>query len=187
VIRDLSRTILTRAEDVSDTGLNDIFDHMTQWGTEELAGEGIDSRGIHVLKSLDMRYEGQSYEINVPLTGDPAGTFHDAHEKLYGYSRRNSGAEIVTLRLRLIVVVGKPAPQYAQQAAQTKPPRPVATRTIIYGGKEASARIYDREELTQGSVLEGPALIGESSSTTFLPPENQAMVDALGNIMITIG
>jgi len=187
VIRELSRTILTLAEDVSETRLDDAFDEMIRSGTQELTDDGIDSSAIHVLKSLDMRYEGQSYEINVPQTCDPVAAFHDAHEKLYGYSRRSSRAEIVTVRVRLIVAVGRPAPQDGQRVQETGPPRPVSAGTVIYRGQEVAARIYDREDLTPGCALEGPALIGESSSTTFLPPETQATVDALGNIMIMIG
>lgn len=184
VIRDLSRTILVRSEDVSESTLEGLFRGMRLSGSEELCAEGADVRGMQVFRSLDMRYQGQSHELNVPFSGNPAAAFHAAHEKLYGYARPKSAVEIVTLRLRLVAASESPVPQAFQGVGDGSPPQPISTGTLTYRGREMPARIYDREDLFPGSLLEGPVLIGESSSTTFLPPGTHGTVDAYGNIMI---
>ncbi|MDQ7785292.1 MAG: hydantoinase/oxoprolinase family protein [Desulfomonilaceae bacterium] len=187
VIRDVSRTILTSAQDASETEINAVFNEMALSGSRDLIDEGIDGREIQVLKSMDMRYEGQSYEINAPLSRDPVAAFHGAHENLYGYARPESVVEIVTLRIRLIVTVPKPVQRDGPREPAESRPRPMSTGRVIHRGREVPVHVYDRENLPPGSVCEGPALICESSSTTFLPPGSQGMVDALGNIMIRVG
>ncbi len=187
VIRDVSRTILAPSADVPESRLRDLFAEMRLSGIQELEAEGPEGRGIQAVQSLDMRYVGQSYELTVPFTRDHVAAFHEAHERLYGYGRPESAVEIVTLRLRLVAESGTPAPQPVKRVREGKPPRAVSTGTVIYRGEGAEVGIYDREDLSPGNMLEGPALIGESSSTTFLPPGSRGTVDALGNIIIATG
>ena len=51
----------------------------------------------------DMRYTGQSYEITVP----DGASFHDAHQKLYGYADTNRSVETVAIRVRAVHAVPK--------------------------------------------------------------------------------
>lgn len=185
VTRDLSRTVLRRADDVSRRDLDTIFGELIDLGTSELAEEGIEREGIRADRSLDMRYEGQSYEITVPITGDPVSAFHDSHEKLYGYSRRTSTVEIVTFRVRLVAPVRKAALQPHHGVETTRRPQPIERASLTYHGDSLPADIHDRTDLAPGSVVTGPALIGESSSTIFLPPGHMGEVDRFGNILIT--
>ena len=56
-----------------------------------------------------MRYAGQSYELNVPFTGDFISAFHHAHEKRYGYFDRARACEVVNIRARFTGRTPKPA------------------------------------------------------------------------------
>ena len=47
---------------------------------------------------VDLRYRGQSFELTVPLEGDPAEAFHRAHEERYGYAERGRPLELVAVR-----------------------------------------------------------------------------------------
>ena len=105
VTRDVSRTVLTRAHMLSREDLETVFRELIDAGTRELTEEGVEKERIRYERSLDMRYQGQSYEITVPLADDPTEAFHLSHERLYGYSRRASVVQIVTLRVRLIAAV----------------------------------------------------------------------------------
>jgi N-methylhydantoinase A len=185
VSRDLSRTVLAGAEALPQAKLDALIDALIASGIEELSAEGVDTRGIHVRRSLDMRYNGQSYEITVPVSEDPVASFHQAHEKLYGYCRKESSVEIVTVRVRLIVSTQESRQELPQAASDTAPP----TRRVgklTYRGSTGAVSIYDRADLQPGNQITGPALIGESSSTTFLPPGRGARVDQLGNLIISI-
>jgi len=187
VTRDLSRTILRKVGQVPAVELDALFGEMIHRGAHELGGEGRKPLELAVEKALDMRYEGQSHEITVPFSDDPAEAFHRAHERLYGYARTGSEVEIVTVRARLIAAVSRPpeAPQQAVRASGRA--KPVTSRPLIYSGKKIEARIFDRQELEPGDRVEGAALVSEACATLFLPPGAVSEVDGYGNIIVECG
>lgn len=184
ITRDVSRTILAQSDRLTEGGLNEIFDELIRQGVEELIEEGIDAGAICAEKSLDMRYEGQSYEITVPLADDPVSAFHAAHETLYGYNRMESPVEVVTVRARLRATMQRPVPEQLYAAANAVLPQPLTTVPLIYHGRRLETAVFDRDKLAPGHTVEGPALVGETSSSTLVPPAASARVDGLGNLII---
>lgn len=183
VTRDFSRTILKRCDELSRPELDAIVEEMIHSGIRELTGEGIGQAGITASASLDMRYVGQSHEITVPLEGDAVHGFHDAHRTLYGFHRPESPVEIVTVRVRLI----EAAPPVGLEAPLSKGSgraEPIGERGLVYGGEEIRASIFDRESLCPGMIVDGPAVIGETTATTLVPPETRCQVDAQGNLIL---
>jgi N-methylhydantoinase A/oxoprolinase/acetone carboxylase beta subunit len=75
-----------------------VFRGMEAQAREDLASEGFEQ--AHLERSVDLRYEGQSYEINVPW--DERGNFDHSHERLYGYAHKGRNVEAVTTRVRAI-------------------------------------------------------------------------------------
>lgn len=186
VVRDLSRTILRKADVLPVPFLREILANMAREGTRELAQAGIDESGVHALSSLDMRYEGQSYELTLPLTDDPAASFHSAHAARYGYSRDDSAVEIVTVRVRLVAAGNSPPMEPERVRKRLSAPVALRRVQIHFDGSDLPTPVFDRCALSAGHVLEGPALIGETSSTTFLPPQTRAEMDGFGNMIVSV-
>lgn len=149
-----------------------------------------DEDEIHVELNLDLRYEGQGYELTVTLdervvdenmVQDVIDRFHSKHEQLYGYSSPDEPVEIVTLRVNGFV----PTPDVKEAIEQTGESSHQSERTAYfeeYG--EVSTKIYNRERLPPGESLEGPAILEEAGSTTVVPPNTDAKISDSGNLII---
>ena len=142
--------------------------------------------------SADMRYRGQSYEIEVGLehgwidAGDAAAVaaaFHREHERVYEHADPKAPVQIVNLRL----VVGAPTPQPRMQRRQLQPgaAEPAARTRVFYDGGWHDAGIFDRASLEAGQHLAGPAIIRQDDCTTCLVGGWRAEVDAAGNLVVT--
>lgn len=127
---------------------------------------------ITLKPSIDMRYLGQAYELNVPLNNDLPAAFHRAHQASYGYHMPDKPVEIVNLRLQAVGQVDKP-----QMPPHELVPNDGANALITPGQ-------YDRQQLQPGAVITGEALLLQFDSTTFVPPGWTAAVDAYFNLII---
>jgi N-methylhydantoinase A len=160
VVRDYSRTVMLKPGDAG------IARHLA-----ELAA--MDQEGIAV-SSLDLRYAGQGYELNVPWTSGFVEDFHRLHEQRYGYADRKRPVKVVNVRVRRIVTT-------EQVEAQ---------REALGGGDGKQARVddklYERSRLRAGDSFAGPAVIAEYSATTFVPAEARVRVDEFGSLVIQV-
>ena len=85
----------------------------------ELAAEGARRAQIRVELFADVRYRGQSYEIEVPLTARFAADFHAAHRRTFGYAAPDAAVEVVNLRLRAIAPGASAAPERLARTRRT--------------------------------------------------------------------
>jgi N-methylhydantoinase A len=201
VVKDYSRTLLWRFADGSrQAGLRGTalvklqreFRKLQAAAEKEFRAEGW--RGdLRYEKSLDLRYRGQGYELNVPATADITGRlitarFHAEHQRRYGYHHAGREVELVTLRLRarlrtprlLQHKVARP------QAAGKKWPRvlPVERAPVIFHDRAVDTPVFEREDLISGRSMSGPAVITEYSATTAIPPGKKFWADESGNLVI---
>jgi N-methylhydantoinase A/oxoprolinase/acetone carboxylase beta subunit len=140
-----------------------------------------ESPGAEIERTADLRYRGQSYELNVPWNnGDPATLFHREHEKIYGYSNPGRDVEIVTIRVRARTTLEKPK-LVRSGAAKTEKPEP--RRIWIGGWKKVDA--WKRSSLSNRGK-QGPALVLDYGSTTLVPPAWKFRVDPAGNLLLTV-
>jgi len=138
-------------------------------------------------RSLDLRYRGQGYELNVPAGGDIAARFHSEHQRRYGYHHPGREIELVTLRLR--VRMKTPRPEATQKGTMPRASRravPVERARVFFQGRTLSTPVYERNDLASGTSLAGPAVITEYSATTVIPPGKRFRVDRAGNLLIEI-
>ena len=146
-------------------------------------------------RSLDLRYRGQGYELNVPAANDVnedvTARFHDEHQRRYGYHHAGREIELVTLRLR----VRLKTPQLEshpkatrRQTARKKLPRvaPVERAPVFFHDKRVTTPVFERDDLVPGRPMRGPAVITEYSATTVIPPGKRFWVDASENLIIKI-
>ncbi len=183
MVKDYSRTVMipTAAEGAARVlaGLGRQMRELEQLGRREMPG--LKPRAI---RSLDVRYAGQGFELNVPASTDFAARFHRLHQRRYGYADEKRSLEVVTARVRMVAASAplayerrKARPGKAAQAL-------VKRRRVWFGGKPLAAAIYDRERLRAGDQLRGPAVITEYSATTVVPPGWRARVDSWLNLVL---
>jgi len=140
-----------------------------------------DMPGGRVQRSADVRYAGQSYELNVPWRPpDSAKLFHQEHHKVYGYSDPDRAVEIVTVRVKASIAVKKPVirPEQAKARSTVAP-----ARKVRIGGKWQRVPVYGRADLSSRR-RSGPALIVDYGSTTLIPAGWRFLLDKAGNLVI---
>jgi N-methylhydantoinase A len=176
-VRDYSKTVMVK----SGADLERYFKEL-----EESAGISstlVGARGS-VTRSLDLRYAGQGYELNIPFTPEFVQSFHRMHQKRYGHADERKPVEIVNIRLRVTIpaeVIDLPTfPSGDGDAAQAL----LETRPMIFAGKSRAGKVYQRERLDPDDRLDGPAIVVEYSATTVIPPGWVALVDAYKNLVM---
>jgi len=187
VIKDYSLTIMRNQDNVTSTFLSDQFVEIEERGREDLGSEGIPGDGIVLEKYLDMRYEGQSYEIIIPFDDDYIERFHALHEKTYGYRNEDKIIEIVNIRLRARGMPEKPRFQKSEKMIKTPPSDAfLGEKDVVFDRNRIPTKIVARDKLRSGNRIEGPAVLVEYSSTIVIPPFALARVDEYGNIFMEI-
>jgi N-methylhydantoinase A/oxoprolinase/acetone carboxylase beta subunit len=150
----------------------------------ELLAEGAKAGRIKSELWADMRYRGQSYEIEVRLTPRFIADFHGAHRRTFGHCAPGSPVEVVNLRLRasardLILLPERIAPQRT-------PLEPIGRASVMVGERMRIVPIYDRDGLGAGARIRGPMVIVELSATAYVSPEFSLRVDDYGNLHLEV-
>lgn len=184
VTRELSRSLLVRADEAdAGTRLREVFGELENEGIEAMVSEGVERNRLHSTRRIDARYPGQSFELRVDAE-NWVDTFHRAHEDRYGYARRDSTVEAVTVR----VTVSAPGPTL--EPSRLEPgdglPERATVRVHLDGGWEEARRI-ERDALGAGVDVPGPAVITEYSSTTWVPRGWTATADEWGCLHLLPG
>ncbi len=187
VIKDYSHTVMKSQSSTETEDLQDRFAILEQKGTTDILAEGISEKNIILDRFLDMRYEGQSYEIMVPFDGDYIMNFHSFHEKVYGYKNKDKAVEIVNIRLRAKGIQEKLQYEKSRKTS-SQPPKEafIGEREVIFDLKAEKTQIIDRKKLMSGNRISGPAVVTEYSSTIVIPPFANAYVDEFDNMILEI-
>jgi len=138
--------------------------------------------------SLDMRYLGQAYELNIPISPvgkDVIEAFHRAHEMRYGYHHKTNKVEIVNVRCRATGITEKPPTQKSAPRLRYEPLLPEQTMDLTFDDRTRKTVVYRRENLGSGDVFSGPAIVAEYSATTLIPPDWRARVDNYGQLLLS--
>ena len=164
-------------------------------GREEVIAEGVLEDGIELHPGLDLRYEGQAFEITVALAENFLERFHAEHDRLYGHSNPSAAVEIVNLRLRASGRVEVPELRpLADRAERACPPelerRPVVVglgRAVPVGLDVRDAPLFEHGNLRPGHRFAGPAVVVSEDTTVWLGAADRAAVDDYGNLLIDVG
>jgi len=149
---------------------------------EQLQVEGITRGDIHIEKLVDIRYQGQSFELTIPHSHQLEEDFHRAHHKQYGHSFPDRPVEVVNLRVKGTGSIPHP----------TISPAPVhrndgSTARLDPGsgpGDKGDLSRYQRKHLQPGAEFKGPALVLQMDSTAYIPPRWKATVDGFRNLIL---
>jgi N-methylhydantoinase A len=180
--RQLSRSWLGRLDAQDPRVLEAGFRELFEQGRTALAAEGVAAEVCQAAPSVDLRYPGQSYTLNLAWQGveATARAFHLRHEERYGH-RMTLPIELVNLRQ----AITGPAPAIALGVApaRTGSCRPVDRGEVV--GHSSSVPIYRRVDLPAAAELTGPAILVEPAATTWLAAGWRARVDGVGNLHLS--
>jgi N-methylhydantoinase A len=155
-------------------------------GLLDLEAEGIIPQNIEIHPSIDLRYTGQSYELNIPYTDNFIADFHSAHSVAYGYSYPERSVEIVNLRVRSIgKIIPIKLPQVNTNSLHDKPAL-LGLRQVYLRETASSLPVYDYDALVPGMRLTGPAIIVSSDTTIFINTNDVVNVDIYQNLLIDV-
>ena len=180
------RTHVTGLDTAEFSGIDADFAAMERDAVNEMAVDGIERDRISKVRAAGMRYEGQSWDLIVPLpdeftsTDEMAERFHEAHERRFGY-RMESDIEIVSLRVSVTGAVEKPdLPKWSVKGDPGEARK--GRRPVRFSGRVLKVDIFDRIALPQEKRIRGPAIIEEMGAVTVVPPDWTAEVGDYGEL-----
>jgi N-methylhydantoinase A len=179
--RQLSRTLGVPLDGVDVEMIDARLAELSAQGRAALVDEGVSEAAITEARSLDLRYVGQSYTLNVPWQGASASAaaFHAAHRERYGHDL-DEAVELVNVR----VAVHGPEPELNLEPLSGGPAAEPRQRVRLYGVDDEVA-VYARADLRAGQRVAGPALVTETVATAYLASGWVADVEASGTLVLT--
>ncbi|MEW6486741.1 MAG: hydantoinase/oxoprolinase family protein [Thermodesulfobacteriota bacterium] len=190
---DFVRTYPGRLDRMDREQFQSLFREMREEGVRLLRSEGIGEDRVSCHLTVDLRYVRQYHEVGVELTWeeaeicDPAAIaakFHPQHDALYGYSLADKGTpvELINLRLSAVGRTEKPSlvPEPRADADPSAAFKGVRRAYLPRERRFTDVDIFDGMKLQHGNRLEGPAIIEQVNTTTFVTPEFHVAVDRYG-------
>lgn len=194
VIKDYSQTILLEIKSKNANDSNIIIQQLKEGmeilllrALKDMEYEGYDISQLNIVRTLDIRYSGQSYELNVPFPEDSfdfVHKFHSLHKTRFSYSHPDAMVEVVNLRLSAIKESEKPRTIFEPLINEIPIKALVDEKSVVFDNKMYKTKFFRREELLPGNRIDGPAIITEFSATSVVPPGFSINVDTYRNIIM---
>ncbi|MFL6137130.1 MAG: hydantoinase/oxoprolinase family protein [Frankiaceae bacterium] len=198
VRNDYVQTFVARHDDLDPATVDAILGDLREQAAAALLREGFAAAEHRFLRTADLRYYGQAFEVRVPvpdgavdaaLADRVAGAFHEEHRRLYGYDFAGDlrqRVEWVNLRVTGVGPIRRPEPVEIPARDGSIPgagPARTGVRPVRFDDW-CEAPVHWRPDLAPGDVVSGPAVIEEHGATTPVHPGFAARVDALGNLLL---
>ncbi|MDM9557600.1 MULTISPECIES: hydantoinase/oxoprolinase family protein [Bordetella] len=190
---DFVQTLMAHAHADGWLAVQQSLDTLADKAGAWLAEEGVPGAAQRLSAVIDARYQGQNFEIPVPLDGmrlmplaDFIAAFSAAHIREYGYDAAERAIEIVNCRVRAVGLV--PRAPLARVAGGRTLDEALKERRRVYfeAAGWLDTPVYRRALLPPDTPVEGPAVIEEMSSTTVVLPGQQARADEYGNLIVNL-
>jgi N-methylhydantoinase A len=163
-------------------------------GRRLLDEEGVPLAEIEIRHEADLLFRGQSHVFRVPVTAPGFGPrtvladFIERYKARFDIELPEMTAMLVNLRT---TVIGRRAPVdlaiFAPSIDRAGVPQPSGTRQVRFAGSWHDTAIFDRASLAAGMTLSGPAIVEQPDTTIVIDPGATAVVDGLGNLVISVG
>ena len=188
VRHDFVKTWIALQRDLRPGQVEHGFEELEAQARAQLAGEGFKGERVRFDRSLDIRYAGQAWEVNLRVPKPaPEGealreSFDSAYAGIYGHhGAADEEIQLVRLRLSGFGVVDKPTLTRVPARSDAVPR---GTRPVYFGGTWHTCAVWDRTRLGGGTTLAGPAIVEEFGATTVVPPGWHGAVDDFGNLVV---
>jgi len=189
LFHDYSRPVLLDVAEVDADNVEALFNEMLEEGRETLDSEDVPRTQQSYKRTLDMRYRGQGFELNIetesPFTGESIKKavryFHAKHTEVYGYAEEDEPVEVVNAKLRVIGLLESPRLKTGELGGLAEPRE---TRRVYFETDDCwhEVGVYDRSSL--GAEAVGPAIIEQYDSTTVIYPGWSFKPDKLDNLIL---
>jgi N-methylhydantoinase A len=188
---DTERTVQMTSQRFDQARATTTLTDLIRIGRENLALQGY-TNALQVVNSVELRYLGQNYELEVAINFDeftPENTlamwrsFHDLHEARFGFNIPNETIEIITIKTTVLSLTDKP--EFDPLVAGESAPAPVTTRRVVFDHGALDTPVYDRSKLGAAAIITGPALIEEAASVTVLRPGHALRVAPSGHLIVS--
>ncbi len=191
---DFVRTSVHRHRDLPLADVASMYAALREQAGTALQREGFAAAEQRFVRTADLRYFGQAFEVRVPVADGEldqpaadavAAAFHAAHRALYGYDFAGDArqqVEWVNLRVTGIGPIARPA--LREIAAGDGEPVAAGQRAVCFDADYEPTAVYARTALRAGDVVRGPAVIEEFGSTVPVHPGFEATVDRFGNVLL---
>jgi N-methylhydantoinase A len=186
VVKDYVQTVMLPG----DSRFQDLEQQMApllNQGRADVIAEGVSPDAVTLQPALDMRYQGQSYELLVPMSADFLSDFHAIHSQSYGYNQPERPVEIVNLRLRAVGHLPKPALSRKPADAAAPSPDSFDRRPVVLSAGLATVPFYKGDSLQPGHQIMGPAVVVYPDTTVFAAPDDRLRLDEYGNLVCDVG
>jgi N-methylhydantoinase A len=174
------------------------FKELEARGRAQLKAQNVPDDLIEIQWSADIRYAGQSYELNTPVTRKETLTqadmdevidrFHQLHYRIYAYGSAEETVEFINLRVGAIGKVPEMSFTRRERVGGDPSAAGKGSRLVYYPAHGfIDTAVYERDLLQPGNVIRGPCLVEEIASTSVLTPGAKGVVDEYGNIIVELG
>ncbi|MFN5060478.1 MAG: hydantoinase/oxoprolinase family protein [Chloroflexota bacterium] len=196
VTRSTTRPLLRTLDQLDEVMLNQrIAEMRAEIGAALIAdGEQPDQFGDTI--TLAMRYRGQAFELDVPLTVNQTTItpehlaqvrqrFHQLHQQRYGHAMPQRTIEVTTMQYTMAnTAIALPLPHTPIRTTPLHPTRVV----MAYPDDTAHAvetALYARDILCTGDVIEGPAIITQLDATSVIPSNWRGVVTPALTVVVS--
>ena len=184
---DLVRTVMLPLEPDALPALHDGWAALEAAARAWLIDVGEPGATGIVQFSADMRYRGQSYEIEVPLDARTldaiAAGFHDRHRQVFDHADPAAPVEVVNLR---VAIRAGAQPLANPPLPPADAPPPGSEIRIFLDGAWQDVRLHQRDTLRPGHIIHGPAVIAQEDTTLLLPTGSTGTVLPQGHMMVEL-
>jgi N-methylhydantoinase A/oxoprolinase/acetone carboxylase beta subunit len=185
-IKDLVKSILKPETEVEDGVLRILYSQLETRALSEMKKQGLIEKNVSFIRSIDIRYFGQSYEFTLPFKtmASAVRAFHTEHKKTYSYAHQDRTVEIVNIRVKA-VGKGQKIRLKRHEIGSTSPEKAFFKhQSMFFKNRKYKTPVFDRSLLNAGNLIRGPALIADKGSTTLLPPSYRLRIDPFLNLLI---
>lgn len=178
--REMSRSLLKPVSELRQSAFDDIVQELAHSGRAELLAEGVEPEQVSWQGSVDCRYRGQSFSLNIESVNldELVALFHKKHESVYGH-RLNQQVEVVTVRVSL----RGPEADFAWPVVDSDA-APEPTHFCQVWGVENEVPCLERDQLGVGAVINGPALVCDQAATLWLKLGWTLEVSSQGHLLL---
>lgn len=179
---------------VSSETVRDVFGGIEQDAFAKFDEEGFSRSSVMLERYMDLRYQGQGYELSVAVDVNALDTqqirsdFDELHAKKFGHAASSQPVEVMSYRL-----IGRAAPDRDQSVFDVLPVSGLtgldarirsATFDIDGSPERFEMEVIQRDVMEMHRIYDGPLVIEQSDTTTLVIPRQTAELDAQGNILI---
>ncbi|MGE0213581.1 MAG: hydantoinase/oxoprolinase family protein [Parvibaculaceae bacterium] len=185
---DFVRSLWQDSRDFTDAGLQETYASLEKEARDWLERQHVDVTQVYLIRSADLCYSGQSFEVNVVFPDEEITVesvqhwFHERYQLVYGFADRSVPIRLLEARVQIVGVTSKPNFDSIRPFAAAVE-TPVGKRRIYEHRKEVEASVYQRSALKPGDEFLGPAVVEQYDTTVYVPEGFCVSVDRWHNLV----